>query len=282
MSCTAIPSYFTTSPKHAKLSAEKFLKEVGINQTDPALIQEELAKLPLVKIMHANSALQFDKTAFIVSFNPVVELTKIPGVTTILDQEPITLMAEGRGCEIPMLISYTDNEMAFSKWLIYMKNTLANLKEDPTSIVSPRLMYTLPKDEVTEIAEKIAQRYFNGTPTSDEVLQYFTDMFFKHPALKVAEWRAASGGAPTYMYQFCYELEFSPIQAAHWVDYRGAAHMDDLACVFRVNSMLGNYISYPPKNADDAMKYWMVYLIKNFMVCRYYNSQHRGVQGVKI
>lgn len=267
MSGTAVPSYFTTSTKHAKMSAKKFLKEVSINHTDPVLIHQELIKLPLLKIMHANSAVQFETAAFTVPFNPVVESKKIPGVTTILDQDPIALMAQGRGREYPMLIGYTNNEMAFAKWIVYT-STMARLKEDATSIVSPRLAYTLPENQVLKIAEKIGQRYFNGTPTVDGVVQYLSDMFFKHPALKVAEWRAASAGAPTYMYKFSHDFDYSPIKAAHWVDYRGSAHMDDLACVFRVNSMLGNYISYPLRTADDAMKYWMVYLIKNFMVCR--------------
>lgn len=265
MSCTALPSYFTTSAEMAKKVAGKFLKELGINQTDPVLIHRELIKLPLLKIMHANSAVQFD--SFIVSFNPIVE-SKQPGSTTVLEEKPQTLMAQGRGCEYPMLISYTNNEMAFAKWVIFEKNTLMVLQQDPAWIVSPRLVCSLPEYYVKEIAEKIGQRYYNGTPTVDGVLEYLSDMFFKHPALKVAEWRAASGGAPTYMYKFAHEFDYSPIKAAHWLEYCGSAHMDDLACVFRVNSMLGNYISFPPKNKDDAMKFWMVYLITNFMICR--------------
>ncbi|KOB74303.1 Juvenile hormone esterase-related protein [Operophtera brumata] len=241
-----------------------FLRELGINQTDPVLIHRELIKLPLLKIMHANTAVQF-KTG-VTSFNPIVE-SKLPEVTTILDEDPLALIAKGRGCEYPQLVSFTNNEMAYSRWLIYKKSILPILNQDPTAIVSPRLAFTLPKEEIKEIAEKIGQRYYNGSPTVDGVIKYFSDMFFKQPALKLAEWRAAAGGAPMYIYQFSYEPSHSPIKAAHWVDYSGAAHMDDLSCVFRVNSMLGNYKSYPPKNKDDLMKCWMVNVITNFMTC---------------
>ncbi|KOB52380.1 Juvenile hormone esterase, partial [Operophtera brumata] len=76
MSCTGFPSYFTTSAEYAKKVSGMFLQELGINQTDPVLIHRELTKIPLLKIMHANTAVQFNTP--IVSFNPVVE-SPFPG-----------------------------------------------------------------------------------------------------------------------------------------------------------------------------------------------------------
>ncbi|KOB74304.1 Juvenile hormone esterase [Operophtera brumata] len=264
MSCTGFPSYFTTSAEYAKKVSGMFLQELGINQTDPVLIHRELTKIPLLKIMHANTAVQFNTP--IVSFNPVVE-SPFPGVTTILGAQPQNLIAQGRGCEYPLIISYNDNEMASLRWLIVQKGALPVVIQDKTAAVAQRLVYSLPEGQVKEIAKKIDQRYFKGNVTLDSLIRYYTDMIWKHPALKVAEWRAARCCAPTYMYKFSYELGFSPIKAAHWVDYRGAAFLDDLSCVFRVNSMLGNDMYYPLKNADDAMKNWMVYIITNFMTC---------------
>lgn len=266
MSGTAMPSYFTTSPAYAAEVSDVFLGLLGINCTDPVLIHEELVKMPLLKLMQANAELQFQTGA--VSFSIVVE-SKFRGIPQILHKDPMTLIAEGCGKEYPALISYTNNEAAALRWPIIEKNTLQKIKDNNIVLLPQRLVTSLPDDIRAEVADKIDARYFKGNYSMDNLVRYYTDMMFKHPALKVAEWRAAKGGAPTYMYQFAYDFIFSPVKAAHWIDYRGSAHMDDLLCVFRVNSMLKNHnIFQPPITSDDAMKRWMVYLIVNFMICK--------------
>lgn len=249
---------------YARDAAALFLRELGINATDPVRIHRELVRTPLLRIMHANSVAQF-KTSFI-TFPPVVE-KKFPGCTRVIDDDPINLIAMGRGRHYPTLMGFTNNEMGFAEVLMLRKGLMERLKVDPTADVSLRHVYSLPNSNVSRIGQQIWQRYYKGNPTLKGVLKYYTDMYFKHPVLKTAQWRAAMGGAPLYLYKFAYEAEDSLVKRGFWTDYSGAAHFDDYLCIFRPNSILDKECFYPPKCEDDNMRFYMVDMVTNFMYC---------------
>lgn len=259
----AFPSYYTVSPGYAKDIATAYLKKLNITTTDSREIYQQLIRLPLLTLMEANNALQSDTEE--VSFAPVVETREHPTITRILDDFPLTLIARGRGKDYPTVLAYTNNEMAVRKFFFQRKGYLSFLNKNPSHIVSPRLKYILNKEQLAKVTSKIYDRYFKGGTTLAEVVDYYTDVHFKYPALKLAEWKESIGGAPMFNFKFSYESDYSPVKAAHWVDFRGAGHMEDLTFVFRVNSMLGNYRAFPPRTKDDVMKIWMVFLTVNFM-----------------
>lgn len=62
-----------------------------------------------------------------------------------------------------------------------------------------------------------------------------TDFYFVYPSLKLAEERAADGGAPLFLYRFAYEADYSVLKAASNLTYSGAGHAEDLTFVFRAN-----------------------------------------------
>ncbi|KOB74302.1 Juvenile hormone esterase [Operophtera brumata] len=264
MSGTAIPNYFTASPRYAKDIADMFLSYLSINSTDPGDIHRQLVQLPLVDIMHANTIVQHNYG--LTTFVPVVE-DQYPDVTTILDGTPLDLIAKGRGKEYPFLIGFTNKESETFRWINMNFEILRRLEENPKFLLSPRLIYNLPEDRLTSVTKKVNDKCFNETRTLDKFLHYLDYSFFKYPAFKLAQWR--SKYAPVYLYQYSYRSERSLIKEALWSVYDGAAHCEDLTYVFRVNSLLGDHVSIPPKNNDDRMKEWMTTMITTFMRCRY-------------
>lgn len=267
MSGTAIGDFFNTSSKFAKYAAELFLKNVGINSTDPDEIHQQLIEMPIENIMTANNIVQYNLG--LTSFVPVVETEKYTNFTRVLTDDPFKLIAAGRGSQYPILLGIVSNEMAFFKWVLMQLDIMTRVANNYAVILGPRLAFSLPESEAPACSELIKERYFNGTPTLDKFLNCYTDTFFHYPVIKYAQWRGVLGGAPVYMYKYSYQSEFSVIKRALWELYDGAAHCEDMTFMFRVKSLLGDHISFPPQSNDDHMKEWMTTLIDNFVRCRY-------------
>lgn len=266
ISGTANANYYTTSETYADNISNQFLETLGLNSRNPVYAHQKLINMPLNKIMAANDHVQY--TSGILSFLPVVE-AKQAGIPKFLDDKPIPLIAKGRGKNLPMLITFTNNETAFFRWLYKIIDLTKRLKETPEMILGPRLEFTLTQDEKNKTVERIYQKYFDGDQFSDDqLLPYLTNSYFKYPALKLAEWRAALGGAPVYVSQFSYEGIFSTLKYGLWNDNKGASHMEDLTYVFRTNAVLNRFLHLPPRERDEQMVEWMSNFITNFVQCR--------------
>lgn len=264
MSGHAIPIYFATNPEFAKQIATDFIQHLGINSTDPDIIHESLIRLPLEDIMYANSIIQYDYG--LTSFVPVVEDQVHPGVEAVLGENPLNLMAKGRGTQYPMLIGYTADEAEFFKWTAYVWQIMQRIEKFPKLVLPFRIAYEYP-DKIEALANRTVERCFHGDYSLNNFVNCYTYLFFKYPTLKIAEWRGL-GGAPTYLYKYSYESQRSIIKEGLWTTYRGAAHVEDLTFIFRTNSLMGDYDSFPPKNDDDLMKQWWVTVVTNFAKCK--------------
>lgn len=266
MSGTGISGFYSSSPVYAQQLSTLFLTILGINATDPAAeVHSQLIQMPVEKINEANKLMlnQFGLTTFV----PTVE-SEFPGVTRILEEDPEVLVAKGRGKDVPLVIGFTDAECEVFRRRLDQINISSKINDSPVLTVPANIIFTTLPEFLPDIAKKIDQKYYNGTADTDGFIEFCTDGFYQYPALKLAESRAASGGAPVFLYRFSYDADYSVFKDALDIQYKGAAHIEDLTYLFRVNSMLGIHNSFPPIDRDDLMKDWMTTFVTNFMQCR--------------
>lgn len=264
MSATALPTFYTLTPNYASYVAGLFLnKTLDMPTYDPEEIHRQLVDMPIDKIMDANKQLM--AVLGITTFFPVIE-SPFPGVTKIIDEDTEISLRNGRGKNLPLLIGYTNVECeafrsAFEDIKMLQRIAQNNLTLLPLNVVFSNIF----KPEVlSPHVEKIAKIYFNGNVTMDKYIHLCTQAFFEYPALKVAQYRRESGGAPAYMYRFSYNPDHSVLKKAWRLNYSGAAHLEDLSFVFQINS-----IEVDSSINDDIMKNIMTNYIINFIHCEY-------------
>jgi carboxylesterase type B len=262
MSGTATSGYLTTLPSYAQYIKNSFLKQLGINSTDPDEIHSQLIALPYQALVDANHVLL--ESTGLAAFCPVVE-SQFDGVTRILDDDPEVLLANGRGNNYPMLLGFTNNECAALTNSLKEMDVVDKIKINAIAILPAKLLHSISPEEQVAGAKQMLDRYFNGTPSLDEYLPACSDSLFVYPALKLAETRLTTGGAPLYMYQFSYGSPTCPVQQAFGFHYKGAGHTDDLSYVLRVNSVLNDTVL---NDRDEEVKDWMTDIITNFVDCK--------------
>ncbi|XP_013170836.1 PREDICTED: juvenile hormone esterase-like [Papilio xuthus] len=268
MSGTAMPAFYTLSPVFAQNIASMFLTHLNITSTDPELAHSELIKLPIDKIMNANRMLidYFGLTTFV----PVLE-QKIPGVNPVVLEDPITLMNKGVGRNMEMFIGFTTAECESFRPRFEQIDMITRINENPLLVLSPSILFNAPPSDLLNIAKEVEQKYFNGEPTMDNYIHSCSDTFYNYPALKIAQMKQAMGGAPVFLYQFSYEGKANVIKTAFGINYKGVGHVEDMTYVFKVNSIMGKYITFPSGCKDDLMRKRMTTFVSNFVKCGYPN-----------
>lgn len=265
MSGTGISPFYSTSPAFAQFMSKGLLTILGITSTDPDDIYRQLIELPAEKLSEANKIL-LDNNG-LTTFVPTVE-SPLPGVTTIIDDDPEVLVANGRGNNIPLIIGYTSAECETFRNRLEEIDLVKQIQENPTIIVPPKTLFTTPSKFLTDLAKKVDRKYYNGTINIDNFVKSCSDGFYKYPALKLAQKRAETGGAPVYLYRFAYEGQSNVIKEVTGLKYEGAGHIEDLTYVFKVNSVLNAPGAIPPTVDDTNMKNLMTDFFVNFMICR--------------
>ncbi|KAF9412398.1 hypothetical protein HW555_009067 [Spodoptera exigua] len=265
MSGSAIPAFYTVSPIYAKQAATRFLTILGINSTDPDLIHDKLVTTPLEDILNANTVFQYESG--LATFVPVREDQRFEN-ERIVDDDPITLIEQGRGKEYPMIVGFSNNECEFFKRRLLYLDILGRIKANPLVILRLEIPFTTLPNVALALANKVIDWYFHGKLNIEDYLEVCRDTFFVYPAFKVSEWRAKMHeAAPVYLYQFAYEADFSAVKAGLNLEYNGTAHVEDLTNIFRENALLDDRQSFPPVNRDDSMKDWMTQFVTEFMNC---------------
>lgn len=257
MSGTAIPSYYTTSPKFTQQVTDSYLTILGLNGTDLDTVHDRLVRMP-IEVLHNASGLllaQFGITTFV----PVVE-SPLPNVTAMVTDDPEILIANGNGNDIPLVIGFTSDECETNRPRLIEINAVELCNSNPLMALSPHLIYTLPLEMTSAMAEKVSARYFGGEATMDKFISLCTDTYFKYPALRVARARAAGGGAPAFLYRFGYEAEQGPFRQAFNLSFAGAGHAEDLTHVLKVNSW-----PLEETSLDNSMKEWLSDMVANFV-----------------
>ncbi|CAH0690424.1 unnamed protein product [Spodoptera exigua] len=264
MSGTASSSFFSTSPAYAQHINNIYLQLLGITSTDPEDIHRQLINLPAEKLHDANTKL-IDMLG-LVTFGPIVE-SPLPGVTTIIDDDPDILLSKGRGKNIPLIIGYTNAECETFRNRFETFDLVKKIASQHFLVVPPKLLFTTPPQLWANLATRMLGRYSNGRINLDGFVKSCTEGFYEYPALKLAQKRAEVGGAPVFLYLFTFESPTSIIKEIAGANYRGAAHIEDLTYVFKANSVLGGREAPAQSLEDLRMKNFMTDLFVQFMSC---------------
>ncbi|XP_063831060.1 juvenile hormone esterase-like [Ostrinia nubilalis] len=257
MSGAAIQSFYSASPVYAQQVAALFLSALNISSTDYDEVHDQLVELP-IDVLIAASRVVLDQTG-LTSFVPVVE-TPYANFTTILNEYPETLQANGNGKYIPLVIGFTSSECETTRPRLVQFNAVAAIQANPLVGLSPDLVNSLPSNVTAEMAKKVMARYFRATPTMDEFVKLCTETLFQYPAIKLAQARVAGGGAPAFLYKYAYEADYSVVKEALNLTFSGAGHYEDLNRILKANSWYR-----PASAADKAMTEWMTDIMEMFI-----------------
>jgi para-nitrobenzyl esterase len=188
------------SREAATASAEKLLKQLGIDKTRIADIQ----KVSWEQILDAQAAVSGAGPGG--PFAPVLDGTVIP-------QNPFDPTATAISADVPMIISTTLDEAALAL-------TNFDLDEAGLKAVAGRML----SDKADRVLALYRKTYPNASPYLIQA-RIVTDRGFRANAYKQAERKAALGKAPAYFYLFTWP---SPGYNGKF----GAVHGTDVALVF--------------------------------------------------
>ena len=172
--------------------AREFLKIAGVR--NPA----QLASKSMKDLLAAQERL-FSSKSELGTFVPAVD-----GV--VLKERPFTVVAEGRGAPVPLLIGTTLEEMQY-----FATAEDLGIREKPRPLMIRQL-----RKAVGPRAEEILAEYERLYPVwGDAVVQIASDGVLRFPSIRLAEAVAAS--QPTYMYLFTYRSNstYKPFGSAH-------------------------------------------------------------------
>lgn len=264
MSGTATSSFFSSSPAYAQHIKNIYLQFLGITSTDIEDIQRQLIELPAERLNDANTKL-IDQMG-LVTFGPTVE-SPLPGVTTIIDDDPEALLSKGRGKNIPLIVGYTNSECETFRNRFEAFDLITKIASKNFLVVPPKLLFTTPPESWANLVSRMLGRYSDGRMNMDGFVKSCTEGFYEYPALKLVQKRAELDGAPVFLYQFTFDSPTSIIKEVTGLSYAGAAHIEDLTYVFKANSVLEGREGAPQSLEDLRMKNFMTDLFVQFMSC---------------
>jgi para-nitrobenzyl esterase len=237
------------SREAATASAEKLLKQLGIDKTRIADIQ----KVSWEQILDAQAAVSGVGPGG--PFTPVLDGTVIP-------QNPFDPTASAISADVPMIISTTLDEAALAL-------TNFDLDEAGLKAVASRML----SDKADRVLALYRKTYPNASPYLIQA-RIVTDRGFRANAYKQAERKAALGKAPAYFYLFTwpcpgYNGKFG---AVHGTDvalvfhaYRGAINGGGTDAKALADKMAGMWVAFA-KTGDPnvaAIPKWQTYDAQN-------------------
>lgn len=176
--------------------AGQFLKLAGAESP------VQLTARPMEDLLDAQQRL-FAEHSELGTFGPVID-----GVT--LKETPFTVVAEGRGHRVPVLIGMTREEMRYFSTVEDL-----GLERKPRDLLQRQLDESVGPAIAGQLLSTYARLYPDW---GDMVVQLSSDAFFLLPTVRVAE--AASAFQPVYMYLFTYRSTstYKPFGSAHAMD----------------------------------------------------------------
>lgn len=216
----------------ARLAAE-FLRTVG------ASTPEELATKPMRALLEAQQQVFNKPGGELGMFVPWVD-------GTVIKERPFTVVAEGRGSRVPILIGTTAEEMRYF-------STAEDLGiEQKSRDLLLQQLHTVAGDRAEEILATYQRLYPNW---GDMVVQIASDAIMRLPSIQLAQ--ASSAFQPVYMYLFTYRSTSS---------YKnfGSAHAMEIPFVFGVEDRpeVIVFSGRDPRRhqlADEVMDRWVAF-----------------------
>ena len=197
-------------PRDAKLVTGELSKALGFEATAASL-----ADLDLDKLTRAQAAVRDAMAAAPdpARFGPTVVATSMAFLPVIdgdvLPLHPLAALRAGVGSDISLLTGTNTEEFR----LFFVPNGMAAMVTDETL---PGFLAALGIPAGTAVVYRANRP---GATAGDVLCALVTDRFFRNPAFTAAEARAAaSGPAPTYLYEFGWRSPVLDIGAAHAVE----------------------------------------------------------------
>src|ERR1700761_3606031 len=183
----------TLTPDEGRMVAGHLAAALGV----PAE-REAIKTVPLDKLVRAASDLvvevqttpdpaRWGQLALsLLPFAPTVDGTVLPAA-------PLTSIADGQGRDVPLLIGSNREE---ARLFLVAAQTIGLI--DDATLRAIAAAYQLPEKGL-----RVYQDAMPGARPGDLLAAVISDWFFRVPAIRVAEARAASGASPTtWMYRF--------------------------------------------------------------------------------
>ena len=165
----------------------------------------------------------------------------------VLPEAPITAIAAGQGRRVRLLAGSNRDEAR----LFLVAPAIIDLIDDPT-LAAAAAGYGLSAGDLA-----VYRGNRPGASAGDIMAAVVTDWFFRIPAIRVAEARAASGGAHTWLYRF----DYPGPEANHRL---GACHAAEIPFVFdtiardELRPLIGD--TPAPAVADQAHRVWVNFI----------------------
>ena len=184
------PGFKMNKARHADEVAEMFLAEIGLDRSR----LREAQSVPVERILAAQAAVQIKLGArvpgFIQGFSPVVD-----GVT--LPRDPFDPVAPDISIDVPLIIGYNRTEMT----LFVAGDPKAFTLDD--AALSRRAGRLLGAD--SERVIEVFRKEHPGASPSELMFLIGTEYPTAAYSRKIAERKAAKGGASAYLYRFDWE-----------------------------------------------------------------------------
>lgn len=177
----------------AREVAERFLAEVGVPDGDA----DRLRGLSSDEVVRAASAVYAqvpDEAPGTLAFAPVVD-----GV--LLPEAPITVLTEGRGHAVPLIIGTNRDEASLFK---FMKSPLIPITDDRIMQMFREMSAEAPEIEMPPMAQ--VRSAYEGVRHRALGLGVARDIGFRMPSVWIAE--GHSRVAPVWLYRFDYSTPF--------------------------------------------------------------------------
>lgn len=202
---------------------------------------------------------------------PFVPCMDPPGTTgneIFLPRPPIEIMETGTFTHVPYITGYTSAESLVMMRELTLDGTVFDqVNSDPEVLVPFQWNITRGTAASREIADTIANFYWNGAPLQHDLREqwttYLSDAMFNFGIDTTARMHSERQSQPVYYYRFSFVGSLNLIRNLLLIprDYQGAVHADDIFYLFSVTSLPPPLF---PTNESIMTRRRMVRLWSNF------------------
>ncbi|XP_036141334.1 esterase E4 [Monomorium pharaonis] len=162
--------------------------------------------------------------------------------------------------KVPLLIGFNSSEGSFIVSSNFIgqttKEEIKKINSDFKSAIPPNILSILPKISVTP--EDLRSLYFGDKILSEETMEnyadFLSDEYWNRGIMEVVDIQAKlkDNKNATYLYQFSYKSENSPIRKIYQITCPGVAHAEELGLLFYPSLMKDLGMPLPAIDSKDG------------------------------
>ncbi|XP_071650123.1 juvenile hormone esterase-like isoform X1 [Temnothorax longispinosus] len=247
---------FTERQPHSMNKGFRLAEKFGKATTDPKVAYELLKTIDAKKLIETEQKFLLTET----ERKQSISLPSLDHESSnpVFPEDLETLMC--RGVEVPFLLGFTSHEGSFiisSNFYGHIsKEDFKTIDSDFKSTLSPGCLSKISKMSIT--VEELRSLYFGDKALSEETLMnyvdFLSDVFFCRSIMEVVDIQTKlnnNNNKATYLYQFSYESETSPMRKIFDIRIPGVSHSEDLGYLFYSSIMKDFGLSPPAVDSED-------------------------------